>query len=119
MSGEIKGLWSGSVWQALAYCVLLIGLGLCPLKGLVNNRSVKLGKMSYSLYLLHPTLVYLMSPVFQDVYAIVPSVSLAFLICCLITFISLTGLSYLTYNFVERKGSNLGEVLISLRARAV
>lgn len=113
MSGEIKGLWSGFVWQGLAYCVLLIGLGLAPLKTMVNNSSVKLGKMSYSLYLLHPTLVYLMSPIFQEIYAFTPSVTLAFLLCCMVTFIILSSMSFLTYHFVERKGVRFGEALIA------
>lgn len=96
---------------AKAVCCLLVltGLSLRSVKPLVNKVTVYLGKISYSLYLGQPTLIYLLAPVYKKVYAHAGNLSVAFVVCCLITFTILIPLAALTYQFIERPGIKLGK----------
>ena len=114
LCGEIKGLWNNFIWQAIAYSILIIGLGLFPLKVLVNKYTTQIGKISYSLYLLHPTIVWAMGHVlFDDIYQASPSTSFAFFVCCALTIIALTPSSYVAYRYIERSGIKIGNMIIN------
>lgn len=95
-------------WQGLVYLLLLIGLCFAPLKAVVNRLTMRLGKISYSLYLIHPTVIYLMIPVYRRIYAHVPTISLAMLTCYAITVAIVIAISEITYRFVEEPGIRLG-----------
>ncbi len=110
-------LWDNQIWLGFSYACLVLGLGLRPLGLLVNRVTVGLGKISYSLYLLHPTLVVFLAPVYYRLYAAIPNRTLALLSCFAVTLVVLTGASLVTYRFVERVGIRLGEALIR-RGRA-
>src|ERR1043165_705252 len=51
---DMDGLW----WQGVSFAFILVGLLLAPLRVVVNRVTSFLGKISYSLYLVRPTLVY-------------------------------------------------------------
>jgi peptidoglycan/LPS O-acetylase OafA/YrhL len=107
--------WTLLICKPLAYMCLLLGLGLLPVRAVVNRATVALGKMSFSLYLLHPILLFLMAPLFRRIYDTVPQIALAFLLCAMATLALLTGLAWVSYRLVEKTGMRLGEWLLERR----
>ena len=102
--------FQGSYWNlyAAAYLGLTLGLAFAPCRVLVNRVTVFLGKISYSLYLNHPTILYLLSPV----YVVIGSFSsglMMFGLCFLVSMLSLVGVSVLTYRFIEVPGMAQGQ----------
>jgi peptidoglycan/LPS O-acetylase OafA/YrhL len=118
MGGIVAAGWSIVLWKPLVYSTLLIGLGLLPLTAIVNKTTVALGKTSYSLYLLHPLLLYFMAPVYAQIYAAVPSIGTAFLLCFLLTVMLLSSMSWISYRLVEKRGIRIGEDFIARRRKA-
>jgi peptidoglycan/LPS O-acetylase OafA/YrhL len=107
----VDSLW----WQGVSFALLLTGLLLAPLRLVVNRVTSFLGKTSYSLYLVHPTLVLLLVPVYRWIYAQPILLSLRFACCSALTLALLVMLSYLTYRWIERPGIELGRYLLSAR----
>lgn len=95
--------------KAVCCLLVLVGLSLRSVKPLVNKLTVYLGKISYSLYLGQPTLIYLLGPVYNKIYAHVGNLSVAFIACSLLTFAILIPFAALTYRWVERPGVRLGK----------
>lgn len=98
-------------WNGVACAMLAYGLALCPTRWLVNGVTSYLGKVSYSLYLLHPTIVFLLIPAYRRIYAEFGSLTVAFLACLALTLAVCLPLSSLTYRFVEKPGIQLGRRL--------
>jgi peptidoglycan/LPS O-acetylase OafA/YrhL len=109
----MDSLW----WQGISFALILIGLLLAPVHIVVNRVTGFLGKTSYSLYLLHPTLVLLLVPAYRWVYAQPMGLSLKFAGCSALTLTLLIPLSYLSYRWIERPGINLGRNLLVARTR--
>lgn len=106
-------------WQAIVFGLLLLGLGSAPIKFLVNRATSYLGRISYSLYLSHPTIVLLLFPVYGWIYRQPFGTTFSFLASLAITLIAAIFVSELTYRFVEEPGIRLGKrVNIALRARS-
>jgi peptidoglycan/LPS O-acetylase OafA/YrhL len=80
---------------------------------LVNEITTFYGKISYSVYLLHPLLIYFLKPAYNYIYAGLASPCLAFSSCFLLTLVLLTMSSLSTYRFVEKKGILYGKMLIA------
>lgn len=95
--------------QAVCCLLVLAGLSLRSVSLLVNRLTVYLGKISYSVYLNHPTLVFFLVPVYKKIYGHTDNVSLAFVSCCLLTYAILIPLSALTYALIERPGIRWGK----------
>ena len=100
-------------WQAIAFSTLCLSLSLYPNKLLVNGITAFYGKISYSVYLLHPLLIYFLKPAYNCIYAGLASPGLAFFSCFLLTLVLLTMSSLSTYRFVEKKGILYGKMLIA------
>jgi peptidoglycan/LPS O-acetylase OafA/YrhL len=100
-------------WQAIAFSTLCLSLSLYPNRLLVNGVTAFYGKISYSVYLLHPLLIYLLKPAYNFIYAGIASPGLAFFSCLLLTLIFLTLSSLVTYRFIEEKGILYGKMLIA------
>jgi peptidoglycan/LPS O-acetylase OafA/YrhL len=45
-------------WEAVVYGAIVLGLAIYPIRLIVNRMALYLGRISYSFYLLHPTIVY-------------------------------------------------------------
>jgi peptidoglycan/LPS O-acetylase OafA/YrhL len=98
-------------FQAVAYGLIFIGLALFPWRLVVNRVTTFLGKVSYSVYLLHPTLVYLLIPVYRRIHEQQTDLSVAFLACTGLTFLLLIPLAWVSYRLIEVPGVRLGKRL--------
>jgi peptidoglycan/LPS O-acetylase OafA/YrhL len=97
--------------SGLGYSLLLFGLILRPIKIFENRVFSFYGKISYSLYLCHPTIVYLLSRPYQWVFKIVPA-SLGYVVCACFTLAIATGIASILYQFVEKPFIRLGHRLL-------
>jgi peptidoglycan/LPS O-acetylase OafA/YrhL len=112
LNGWLPNLFgAGYYWQGVVYALAVCGLCLWPWRLLVNRLTIYLGKISYSVYLLHPTIVYAMGPLYNRIYEVVPTASLALLICFTLTLFVVAVASTLTYRLIEepfvRRGRRL------------
>lgn len=76
---------------------------------MVNPLTSYLGKISYSLYLNHPTLVYILIPVYLAIYKLGLGSIVAFFICAILTTCILIPISSLTFRFIEAPGMAWGK----------
>jgi peptidoglycan/LPS O-acetylase OafA/YrhL len=86
---------------ALAYSLLLLGLAPLSVKIIVNPFTTYIGKISYSLYLNHPTLVYILIPFYLVIFNFSFEPILALLVCVFVTLSILVPISHLTFWFIE------------------
>jgi len=102
---------AGYYWQGVVYALAVCGLCLWPWRMLVNRLTTYLGKISYSVYLLHPTIVYAMGPLYQRIYQVVPTASLALLVCFSLTLFVVGVAAAVTYRLIEEPFIGLGRRL--------
>jgi len=102
--------------ETALFAALLLGLAISPVPVFVNRITRFYGRISYSVYLSHPAVVFFMSPIFAFVYRRTEYKTLAFGTSMVLALAVITPLSYATYRFVERPGNALGRWLISRRA---
>jgi len=96
-------------WQGLLFMLLLLGLGWAPVKLAVNTVTRYFGRISYSMYLNHPTIVFLLAPAYAWIYAQGMGSTVSFLSCLGLTTAAVVAASELTYRFVEYPGMRLGK----------
>jgi peptidoglycan/LPS O-acetylase OafA/YrhL len=99
-------------WQSILYGLVLMGLTIVPFRVLVNRITINYGKISYSAYLNHPTLVIMLLPIYRAIYSIDISPILQYGFCLVFTLVLLTIISYCTYRFIEQPGIRFGSHLI-------
>jgi peptidoglycan/LPS O-acetylase OafA/YrhL len=111
--GHVITVFNGIYWQGIIYSLLLVGLLSSPLPLFVNRLFCFYGKISYSLYLLHPVLVFALIPVYRSIYSLHLPATLQYGACLLLTLGPLTLLSYFSYRFIEQPGIDMGNRLIA------
>ncbi len=110
LNGWLPNVFGNSYyWQAVLFAMLLLGLARAPLALLVNGMTRYLGKISYSLYLNHPTIIFLLSPVYVHIQKAVPDPSISLLLCIAVTLLPCLIVSELTYRFIEEPGIHWGK----------
>jgi peptidoglycan/LPS O-acetylase OafA/YrhL len=103
--------------QILAFAWILM-LSPVLIHGQLNTLAIRplerAGKISFSLYLLNPPVVYFLtkSGLFKTIYTHFAIPNIAFGICLLITLSVLWILSQITFCFIEKKGILIGNILI-------
>lgn len=101
----------GYYWQGLVFALIFIGLSLFPWRLLVNRATTYLGKISYSVYLSHTTVIFFLSPVYRLIYEHSPSLTASFLGALLLTFTIVIPVPAITYRLIEEPGIRLGKKL--------
>ena len=112
--------WAGGFYlgtQMLAFSWILI-LSPVLIHGQLSTLAIRplerAGKISFSLYLLNPPVIYFLSKsgLFEAIYAHFAISNIAFGICLLITLSVLWILSEITFCFIEKKGILSGNILL-------
>lgn len=95
---------------AISFLTLTLGLHLNPIKLLVNPLTQWIGKISYSLYLVH----FLFLPYIKDWLPLSPTLgkTTQFVIYFVAILAISSAISYITYRLIEIPGMNLGRALI-------
>ena len=101
-----------NILHGICFSLIVLGLGLKPFRTLINSKTVYLGKASYSIYLLHPIIIFTIIPFYRCIYGFMPSDILGYLSSLLITLIPLIIISLISYKYIERPGVALGEKFI-------
>jgi peptidoglycan/LPS O-acetylase OafA/YrhL len=117
MSGRlVEPVYMPVAWEAGAYALILLGLALFPVAVLVNRATQFLGKISYSVYLLHgPVILLINRPVYPRIYALpLPTVA-KFGLCFAVTLVATLVVSTVAYRLVERPGIAVAQRLIAAR----
>ncbi|GLQ49267.1 acyltransferase [Dyella flava] len=99
---------NGLYWEGPIYAMLTIGLCFFPLRLFVNRFMVHMGQISYSLYLIHPSVVYFLIPVYRSIYKTIPTTSLDLLLCYAITLAILIPIAEVSFRLIEKPGIKLG-----------
>ena len=105
-------------WDAIIYGGLLLGLGILPSSIFVNSATLFCGRMSYSIYLIHPVVIYHLAPVYRRIYATDLPLSARFLISIVMTLGIVLPLAWASYRLIELPGMRLGKLVLAWRARA-
>jgi peptidoglycan/LPS O-acetylase OafA/YrhL len=98
---------------AVFYASLLVGLGLWHCQLIVNRLSRFYGVISYSVYLLHPPIIYAITPLFRLIYANSISNVLSYFVCSALTLVAVTPVSMLVYVTIEKPAIRLGRKLFA------
>ena len=114
LQGWLPGIFGDMYyWQGPVFGAVFLGLAFAPWRLVVNAATAFLGKISYSIYLNHTTVIYLLQPVYQRIYGATDSLSVAFLSCLVLTLAVTLPVSMITYRLVEKPGIALGKKLIA------
>jgi peptidoglycan/LPS O-acetylase OafA/YrhL len=93
---------------AVAAGSALVGICLCPLKTLVNRATLFLGRISYSLYLVHPPIIYYSLWMQEYIHALsIPEWIRFALAAILCLFLSLP-VAVLVHHAIEKPCNNFG-----------
>jgi peptidoglycan/LPS O-acetylase OafA/YrhL len=114
-------VWAGRIHlgvQMLAFAWVLL-LAPVLVQGRLNTISIRplerAGKISFSLYLLNPPIIFFLSQtgVFKKIYGLFTIPNVAFVICLVVSLCLLYIFSKITYYFIEEKGILLGNELLA------
>jgi peptidoglycan/LPS O-acetylase OafA/YrhL len=99
--------------QTFIYSVLLLGASISAPKILVNRVTRFMGRISYSIYLGHATIIFLMSGIFAAIYRGITNIEIAYFISVIVAIGVVAPISYLTYRLIEVPGNRLGRDVIA------
>ncbi|MBN1363773.1 MAG: acyltransferase [Syntrophaceae bacterium] len=105
-------LWSLNILHGICFSLLVLGFGLKPFRIFVNAKTSYLGKASYSMYLLHPIIIFTIIPAYRWLYSSISMDILGYLVSLLITLVFLIVLSLISYSYIEKIGIAWGEAII-------
>ncbi|MGB7270732.1 MAG: acyltransferase [Albidovulum sp.] len=103
------------LWWAYPFALLVVSQCLRPLAIIANRPFIHLGDLSFSLYLLHPPIIYFAKPIYEWLYATAGSPGLGYGLSVLATLVMLYPLAWLTFHLIEKPGIRLGERIIARR----
>jgi peptidoglycan/LPS O-acetylase OafA/YrhL len=100
-------------FSAASYSALLLAFSMLNFNPLVKSKSIYLGKVSYSLYLNHPNLIYILAPIYSHIYRSGLSIGESFFICFAFTLMLLIPISHITYKYIEEPFIRLGKKVLT------
>lgn len=99
--------------SAACYSGLLLGFSMFKFNPLVHSTSIYFGKISYSLYLNHPNLVYILAPLYAVIYRVDLGTTANFSISVLLTLAILVPMSHLSFKLIEEPFMRLGKKILA------
>ncbi|WP_026727817.1 acyltransferase family protein [Flavobacterium denitrificans] len=101
------------VYIAMFCFLTVILLQLTKPIALLHNKFFNYaGKWSYSIYLIHPLVIFSSKPIYDYIYLVFPLTSISFCVCLLYTLIIVVGMSYISFRFIEETGIKKGKSII-------
>ena len=94
----------------LAFMLFSLSLHYAPHGFLVNNVTILIGRLSFSIYLVHFMVINILRSLFPEGFVL--GGDSGFLLAYILVTVLSTGISFLTYTFVEVPGINLGKRII-------
>ena len=95
--------------------LLVVSQVLRPVAPITNRVFIHLGDLSFSLYLLHPPIIYFAKPLYEWIYAWSDSAGAGYGLSVLATMAMLYPAAMLAFHLIERPGIRQGERLIRRR----
>lgn len=112
--------YNRSYYWGVVFMLLILTQCLKPTALLDNVVFRKCGDLSFSIYLVHPLVIYNLAPVYKYVYSVQSfHAGFAFLVCCVITFGFVYPLSIILNRFIESKGVHMSESYLRNKLCAV
>jgi peptidoglycan/LPS O-acetylase OafA/YrhL len=103
-------------WQSIACAMLLVAFGLCPMPG-VNAATAFIGKISYSIYLLHGFVIVKMGIIFSHIYDLGLPNLVCFGLAILLALAVIVPVSAITYYLIEWPGNFIGRKVVAMVER--
>jgi len=106
----MRSTWD-SLW-GIPFGLLCLAMALHPSRVLSNTVTRYLGKISFSLYLIHPTVLFKLRGLgfYNWVYAKCPgNEALAYFACLLVSLAIITAIASVTFRWIEQPGMNWGK----------
>ncbi|MGN7770785.1 acyltransferase family protein [Phyllobacterium sp. 22552] len=113
ISGGSMPLINDYYWQASFYGSVFLGLGVTPLRPFVSKVFGSLADISYSVYLIHAPIVFLLSPAYEFVYGLGLPIIISLAGCLGITGAIVVPLAQLLYKKVEQPMERLGKSFLA------
>jgi len=111
-----RAFFSGDT-RTLGWALLIVGAGLYRWP-FINPVMAFLGRISYSIYLLHGPIIISMGGVFLAIYGWGAPTLLSFLMCVALALAVIVPISWLSFVLIETPGNRLGSYLVTkLRAQ--
>ena len=98
--------------------VILGGVLLQPTQGWVQSNMSKVGGLSYSIYLAHPLLIFILIPFYEEMSKYLLSDSLLFFLSVTLTLVIVGLIAWVCRRYIEEPGLKVGEQ-ISKRLKLV
>jgi peptidoglycan/LPS O-acetylase OafA/YrhL len=100
-------------WQGSACALALLAFSVLSIPG-VNKATAFLGRISYSIYLLHGLIIRTMGDVFHPLYGIGLPDFVSFALACAFAMAVIIPISWLTFVLVEEPGNALGRRMVRM-----
>ena len=106
-----------SLFWGYAFAAMCLWQALSPSRIFACAAAQWIGERSFSVYLLHPLVIYSMRDIHGWIYSVLtPIGAWAFVVCAVVTLPILLGLSAVTYRFIELPGVTMGRHLARRKA---
>ncbi len=102
----------GTIWPGIGAALLILGFALCPTKVLVNRVTDFLGRISYSMYLVHSPINQSLGPVYAWIKRQNLPATPAYFLALGVSLAVIVPVAVLTYTLIEKPGMRLGRAVI-------
>lgn len=96
----------------ISFLVFVLGCSAQHSRPFINEPSIFLGLIIYSLYLLRLPIIAILLPLYTRIYSGAIPATLSYRLCLFITLVVLVPASSFAFEFIEKPGMALGKVLI-------
>lgn len=92
----------------LIFSFWIVALSINPIHWIVNKFTTSIGRMSFSIYLWHPLIVYGTNPIQQKIYSFGISSNASFVLSAFVVFCVLFPLAHLSFKYIEQPFMQMG-----------
>lgn len=100
------------VLSGVAFLMFSLLLHYSPQKLFVNKFTMFIGKLSFSIYLVHTMVISILNMVFVDTFLFVWNANVSFVLAFFLILLVSVCISYFTHKIIEIPGMNLGKYIV-------